>query len=382
MTVTLPIGVLVMAYGGPASLDEVPGYLADIRHGRPTPREVLDEITENYRVIGGGSPLLEVTRRQVDAIAERLGSDYRCYLGMRHWAPWIEEVVGQMLDDGITHAVSLVLAPHFSTMSIAKYQGKIRDGLEMYRGHIEFEHVQSYHDAPLYIDALAERVVAAIERWPAAERDTVHVVFSAHSLPTRILEQGDPYDRQLRETAQLIAAAVRLPAERWSWSYQSAGRSPEPWLGPQIEDHIPTLAAQGVRNIVSVVVGFVADHVEILYDIDIKAQGVARELGMRLVEVGTPYLDRQMVGAELPLLPEGVTLSEGQHLDCQLDRVRAAQPDLTVCGLGLANPLEAEGLVTKWSIELVFTPIHGYEQAGDLAEIFARPLERRGRLAT
>jgi ferrochelatase len=278
-----PIGVLLMAYGGPNSLEELPGYLADIRSGRPTTPEVLEEITHNYQSIGGSSPLLGITVQQVAGVREQLDSRYfRVYLGMRHWAPWIEEVVGQMLDDGITHAVSLVLAPHFSTMSVAKYQGKIRDGLEMFRGHIEFEHVASYHDAPLYIDALAERVVAAIDRWPVDERETVHVIFSAHSLPTRILEQGDPYDRQLRETAQLVAARAGVPAERWSWSYQSAGRSPEPWLGPQIEDHIPELAAQGVHNIVSVVVGFVADHVEILYDIDIKAQGVARALGMRL----------------------------------------------------------------------------------------------------
>lgn len=301
--VQYPLGVLLMAYGGPNSLEELPGYLSDIRSGRPTTPEVLEEITHNYQSIGGSSPLLGITVQQVAGVRERLDPRYfRVYLGMRHWAPWIEEVVGQMLDDGITHAVSLVLAPHFSTMSVARYQGKIRDGLEMYRGHIEFEHVQSYHDAPLYIDALAERVVAAIDRWPVDERETVHVIFSAHSLPTRILEQGDPYDRQLRETAQLVAARAGVPAERWSWSYQSAGRSPEPWLGPQIEDHIPELAAQGVRNIVSVVVGFVADHVEILYDIDIKAQGVARELGMRLERPPALNTDPRFIQTLLDLI--------------------------------------------------------------------------------
>ena len=142
-----PIGVLVMAYGGPASLDEIPGYLADIRSGRPTPRAVLEEITENYRAIGGSSPLLEVTRRQVDALAVELGPEYRCYLGMRHWAPWIEDVVGEMVEDGVTRAVSLVLAPHFSAMSVARYQQRVADGLELSRGRIRFEHVPSYHDA-------------------------------------------------------------------------------------------------------------------------------------------------------------------------------------------------------------------------------------------
>jgi ferrochelatase len=283
-TIHYPIGVLIMAYGGPNALAEIPGYLSDIRAGRPTSPEVLTEITHNYQSIGGKSPLLEISQRQVAAVAAQLDSArFRCYLGMRHWAPWIEEVVGQMVDDGITHAISLVLAPHYSEMSIARYQAKIADGLRMVHGQIEFKHVASYHDAAPYLDALANRVRAGLAAWPESERDKVHVVFSAHSLPTRILKLGDPYDKQLRETAELVAARAGLPPERWSWSYQSAGRSPEPWLGPQIEDHIPTLAEQGVTRVVSVPVGFVSDHVEILYDIDIKAQQAAQASGIRLV---------------------------------------------------------------------------------------------------
>lgn len=278
-----PIGVLIMAYGGPNSLNEIPGYLSDIRTGRPTTPAVLEEITHNYQQIGGKSPLLAFSTRQVEAVAAQLDpACFKCYLGMRHWSPWIEEVVGQMVADDITHAVSLVLAPHYSKLSIAKYQEKIADGLEMYRGQIAFAHVQSYHDAPLYIEALANRVYDGLNRWPVGERAAVHVVFSAHSLPTRILKMGDPYDQQLRETAQLVAQRAGLAPDRWSWSYQSAGRSPEPWLGPQLEEYIPELAARGIKNIVSLPIGFVSDHVEILYDIDIKAQGVARELGMRL----------------------------------------------------------------------------------------------------
>lgn len=282
MSATLPVGVLVMAYGGPAALDEVPGYLADIRHGRTTPREVVDEITENYRVIGGGSPLLEVTRRQVDAIAERLGPDYRCYLGMRHWAPWIEEVIGEMVEEGVTHAVGLVLAPHFSALSVARYQQKVADGLELYRGHMEIRHVSSYHDAAGLVEAFAARVEEGIARWPEAERDRVHVVFSAHSLPLRIISSGDPYGDQCLETARLVAERAGLTQERWSWCWQSAGRSPEPWAGPDIGDHLGELAAEGVRDVVSVPVGFVSDHVEIFFDIDYRAKGIAAELGMRL----------------------------------------------------------------------------------------------------
>ncbi len=282
-----PIGVLFMAYGGPNSLEEIPGYLSDIRTGRPTTPAVLEEITDNYRQIGGRSPLLRLTRQQVAGVMNVLNSPgqpalFKDYLGMRHWAPWIEETVGGMIGDGITRAVSLVLAPHFSTLSIARYQQKIAAGLAMYRGDIAFEHISSYHDAPGLIDALADRVHVGLGRWPSPERSGVHVVFSAHSLPVRILQQGDPYDSQLRETARLVAAKAGLPDDGWSWSYQSAGRSPEPWLGPQLEAYLPDLAAQGIRNVISIPIGFVCDHVEILFDIDIEAQAVAREHGIRL----------------------------------------------------------------------------------------------------
>lgn len=291
----LPIGVLIMAYGGPESLEDIPGYLADIRSGRVTTPAVLEEITHNYAQIGGKSPLLEITRRQVNAVQDALGNNFRCYLGMRHWAPWIEDTIRDMLDDGITHAVSLVLAPHFSKMSVARYQAKIDQGLEMYRGQIEFEHITSYHDAPKYIEALARRVQEGLEKWPPRERDDVHIIFSAHSLPRRILEMGDPYDSQLRETARLVAAASGLQDNRWSWSYQSAGRTSEPWLGPQIEEHIPTLAQQGIKNIVSVPVGFVSDHVEILYDIEIEARAAANEHGVRLERPPALNTDAQFI---------------------------------------------------------------------------------------
>jgi ferrochelatase len=282
VTPTLPIGVLVMAYGGPESLEEIPGYLADIRSGRVTPREVVVEITENYRAIGGRSPLLDISRRQADALGDELGSGYRCYLGMRHWSPWIEDVVGQMVDDGVTHALSLVLAPHFSALSVARYQQKIADGLDLWRGRIRFEHVPSYHDADGLVEAFADRVADGLGRWKKAERDRVHVVFSAHSLPERVLAQGDPYDAQCRETARLVAQRAEVPDERWSWAYQSAGRTPEPWAGPDLGVHLGDLAAAGVRDVVVVPVGFVSDHVELLYDVDVRAVGLAAELGLRL----------------------------------------------------------------------------------------------------
>ncbi len=303
--VVLPIGVLVMAYGGPASLAELPGYLADIRAGRPTSTAVLEEITQNYAAIGGRSPLPEISRRQVDALRARLDpARYRCYLGMRHWSPWIEEVVGEMIEDGITHAVSIVLAPHYSGLSIAKYGDRINAGLDLYRGSIAFQHVTSYHDRPGLIEALADRVAVGLDRWPSDERGRVHVVFSAHSLPARINEQGDPYERQLHETAALVAERSGIGTDRWSWSYQSAGRTPEPWLGPPIEEHLAVLAASGVRDVISVPVGFVSDHVEILFDIDVKAREVARQLGMRLERPPALNDDPRFIGTLAEVVEE------------------------------------------------------------------------------
>ena len=283
-----PIAVLFMAYGGPNSLAELPGYLADIRDGRPTTPAVLEEITHNYDSIGGRSPLMELTKRQVEAVMALLNppgepARFHDYLGMRHWAPWVEETVGEMIGEGVERAVAIVLAPHFSTMSIQKYQGKVKAGLEMYRGAIDFAYVDAFFDVPGLIEPLADRVRQGINEWDEADRDRVHVVFSAHSLPVRIMREGDPYDGQLRTTARLVAEAAGLADEQWSWSYQSAGRSPEPWLGPQIQDHLADLAGRGIRDVVSVPVGFVSDHVEILFDIDIQAQEVARAHGMRLV---------------------------------------------------------------------------------------------------
>ena len=290
-------GVLVMAYGGPNSLEEIPGYLAEIRAGRPTPRRVLDEITENYRAIGCRSPLLEVTRTQVDALAEELGDAYRCYLGMRHWAPWIEDVVGQMIEDDVTHGVGIVLAPQFSALSVATYQQRVADGLDLYRGSIAFRHVSSYHDAPGLTEAFAARVAEGLSRWREGERDRVHVVFTAHSLPERLLANGDPYGVQCLETARLVAERAELSDERWSWSYQSAGRTPEPWAGPDLGEQLAELSTRGIRDVVMVPVGFVSDHVEILFDIDVRARARADELGMRLERPPALNDDPVFIGA-------------------------------------------------------------------------------------
>jgi protoporphyrin/coproporphyrin ferrochelatase len=233
----------------------------------------------------------------VEALQKQLDERFRCYLGMRHWSPWIEEVVGQMVEDGVTQAVSLVLAPQFSAMSVARYQQKIADGLELYRGRIQFEHVPSYHDAPGLVDAFAARIDEGLARWPVEARDGVHVVFSAHSLPERVLSAGDPYGVQCLETARLVAARAGISDGRWSWAYQSAGRTPESWAGPDLGEVLQELAARGVRDVVSIPVGFVSDHVELLFDVDVRAHGIAEGLRMRLERPPAVNDDPLFIGA-------------------------------------------------------------------------------------
>jgi ferrochelatase len=278
-----PLGVLIMAYGGPDSLEDVPGYLADVRMGRTTSRAIVEEITDHYRLIGGSSPLRARSLAQLAALSARLDpAVYRCYLGMRHWSPWIEDVVAAMAQEGITRAVGIVLAPHCSMMNTERYFQKITIGQELYGTSIEFAFVKSYHDSPPLLDALARRVVEGMERWPADERGRVHVVFCAHSLPSRVIAEGDPYDAQLRETARQVALRSGLAPAQWSWSYMSAGKSPEPWLGPDLPDHLTELSQQGVRAVVCVPVGFVSDHVEVLYDVDVEAHERANAVGIRM----------------------------------------------------------------------------------------------------
>lgn len=300
------VGVLLMAYGGPNALEDIPDFLHDIRHGRPTPQAIIDEITENYRQIGGKSPLLAITQRQAAFAEARLnagappGVRYKSYIGMRHWTPWIADAVAQMVQDGVEYAVALVLAPHYSSMSIARYFERLDAALTQHEKPFAYTPITSYYDHPLYIEALARRVEHGLAMMPA---DTV-VIFSAHSLPTRILDEGDPYDTQLRETARLVAERTGLPADRWTFSYQSAGRTPEPWLGPQIEHYVIELGAQGHKNLLSVPIGFVADHVEILFDIDFKAKRAAEGAGVRLERVPSLNDDPLFIATLVDLVRE------------------------------------------------------------------------------
>ena len=240
--------VLAMAYGSPSRVEDIPAYFSDIRGGRPVRTEAVDELAERYRRIGG-SPLNEVTEAQREALERELGLPV--YLGMKHWDPWIADGVRRALDGGATRIVALVLAPHYSRMSIGGYRDRVERALD---GTAELRFVESWHDHEPYLDVLARRV----------GQTDAHVVFTAHSLPERILAEGDPYRDQLLETARLVAERAGVPQERWSFAFQSESATGEPWLGPDILDELDRLHAEGVRKVLVAPVGFVADHLEIL----------------------------------------------------------------------------------------------------------------------
>ena len=267
--------VLLMAYGGPGSLDDVEPYLNDVRGGRPTSPELLAEIRERYARIGGRSPILELTRAQAVAVGRDLGREFQVYVGMRHWHPFIGETVEEIAGAGHGTVVGVVMAPHYSAMSVGAYEKKL---LEAAQGRFQTALVRSWGDHPAFLEAVSERVAQALQRFPSPA--AVQVIFTAHSLPQRILAAGDPYPDELRATAEAVARRLRL--EDWRFAYQSAGATPDPWLGPDAGDVIAELAGAGRNAFLIVPIGFVCDHVEILYDIDIEYRALAERLGVRL----------------------------------------------------------------------------------------------------
>ena len=280
--------VLLMAYGTPRGLDDVAAYYTDIRHGRPPPAELLEELTERYRAIGGRSPLLEITLAQAEGLRARLDGA-GVYVGQKHSAPSIADAVAAMARDGVQRAAGLVLAPHYSKMSVGDYARRARLAAEKTGWKGTLEMVESWHLEPGYIDLLAERVRSALERLSEGAREHATVVFTAHSLPERILLARDPYPDQLRATAAAVAEAAAL--DRWQVGWQSAGRTADPWLGPDLLEVVAELARAGRRGVVVCPCGFVADHLEVLYDVDIEARRRAQELGLELVRTDSPNDD-------------------------------------------------------------------------------------------
>lgn len=275
------IGVLLMAYGSPSSLEEVESYYTHIRGGRKPSPELLEELLARYRAIGGKSPLLEITYRQAAALEERLrgsGLEARVYVGMRHSPPFISEAVSSMARDGILRAVALPMAPHYSAMSVGQYIRIAEEARRDFAQDLTFHYIRSWHDHPGYIAAVAETVLEALGSFQEAQR-TVPVVFTAHSLPQRILQEDDPYPRELLRTCDLVSQACG--GLSWTLAYQSAGRTQEPWLGPEVTEVLRGLRREGATSVLVCPVGFVADHLEVLYDLDIEARDVAEEEGIQ-----------------------------------------------------------------------------------------------------
>lgn len=279
--------VVLMAYGAPESLGDVEAFLLDVRGGRETPWEVVEEVRGRYAAIGGRSPLVEITRAQgaalEGALADDPAADWRVLVGMRHSAPRIADAVAEAVADGRRRMVALCLAPHFSRLSIGAYLHRFDDALGATAAGLEAVRVESWHDDPGFVAAVAERVVAALGR--VEDSAATEVMFTAHSLPARIVAEGDPYERQLRESCALVAARVEAATGRalaWSFAFQSAAVGARDWLGPAVDEAIRERAAAGVRELVAVPIGFVSDHVEVLYDLDVEARRVAAEAGVRL----------------------------------------------------------------------------------------------------
>lgn len=284
---TEKLGVLVMAYGTPQSLGEVEAYYTDIRRGRPPPPELLEELTDRYKAIGGHSPLLEITHAQAKGIEERTG--LKTYLGQKHARPFIADAVETMAADGVERAVGLVLAPHYSAMSVGDYRARADAGAARAGWSGKLEVISNWHLEDGYISLLAERVTEAVASLPFRLMSEAMVIFSAHSLPTRILQEEDPYPGQLQETADAVAERAGLHHYRVGW--QSAGRTSEQWLGPDILEMIEEEARRGTTAVVICPAGFVADHLEVLYDVDIEALDLATSKGMELRRTRSPNDD-------------------------------------------------------------------------------------------
>ena len=281
------IGVLVMSYGTPESMADIEAYYTHIRRGHPPTPEQLAELTDRYEaIVGGVFPLRENTNKQVDGLQAALDRAkpgvYRCYQGLKHARPYIEDGVQAMAADGIREAVGIVLAPHYSVMSVGSYIKRAQEKAEAEGVRMTF--VESYHLHPKLIEALTDRVKAGLSRFGGADAQSrVKTLFSAHSLPERILELGDPYVEQLLATSRAIAEAASLPD--WQFTWQSAGRTREPWLGPDILDTLKQLAEEGHTAVLSAPIGFVSDHLEVLYDLDIEGKAFAADLGIRFERI-------------------------------------------------------------------------------------------------
>ncbi|NGY93672.1 ferrochelatase [Bacillus megaterium] len=276
------MGLLVMAYGTPYKEEDIERYYTHIRRGRKPSPEALEDLQNRYEAIGGISPLAKITQQQMESLEKRLNEvqdeiEFKAYLGLKHIEPFVEDAVEAMHKDGIKEAVSIVLAPHFSTFSVKSYNGRAKETAEKLGGPI-IHSVESWYSEPKFIQYWATRVKQTFDLIDEEKRQKAVLIVSAHSLPEKIIAAGDPYPNQLQETADLIAQAAGI--EHYEIGWQSAGNTPEPWIGPDVQDLTRELHEEkGYTSFVYTPVGFIADHLEVLYDNDYECKVVTDEIG-------------------------------------------------------------------------------------------------------
>ncbi len=292
-----PIALLLMAMGGPDCVENVEPYLKDVRGGRPTSPELVEEIRTRYRMTGGRSPVLGITRDVAAALERRLNHSgdgrYRCYVALRHWHPFIQETYAELLHDRPERIVGLCMAPQYSSLSIGAYVKKVEDARAALADETPISFVTSWHCHPLLIAAIVDKIRRALDLFPRDVRGQVPVLLTAHSLPERVVAMKDPYPGEVHGTAEAVAA--QLGGQPTRFAYQSQGRSGETWLGPSVEETVEALAHEGHRHVLVAPIGFLCDHVETLYDIDIELTQLARAKGMQLERI-------PMLNASAPLI--------------------------------------------------------------------------------
>ncbi|HEX2056510.1 MAG TPA: ferrochelatase [Nitrospiraceae bacterium] len=279
-----PIAILLMAMGGPERLDDVEPYLNDVRGGRPTPPELVEEIRERYRRTGGKSPVLDMTRSVARRLEQKLngpgGERYRCYVGLRHWRPYIKDVYAELLDDLPERIIGICMAPQYSSLSTGAYMKKVDEARVALGDQTPISFVASWFRHPRLIQAILDNIEAGLERFPPDVRPRVPILFTAHSLPSRIQDMNDPYPHEVEGTIDAVREG--LGARPTRFAYQSQGRSAEAWLGPSVEQAVNELARDGHREVLVAPIGFICDHVEILFDLDIELKESAARKGLRL----------------------------------------------------------------------------------------------------
>jgi ferrochelatase len=305
-------GVLLLAHGAPDKLDDIPEFLLNVRGGRPLPEPMVKEIVRRYSLIGGGSPLLRLTTLQAEALAQQIA--HPVHVGMRNWKPFISEAVARLWDEGVKRVVAVCLAPQSSRTSIGLYRKSLTNAIEKAGLALVVDFIESWHDHGGLIEAFRERVAAALRR---AEQETggpVPVIFTAHSVPEHTIAEGDLYEQQVRETAALVARAVGLAEYRVA--FQSQGMTAERWIGPTVESQIDELAQAGVKDVLLAPVGFVSDHVEILYDIDILFREYGKARGVMVRRSESLNASPQLAAALASLVNARVEQSSlGMHMN-------------------------------------------------------------------